>query len=213
MGLCIFFDIIYIVCKEKNKNIIGLFAKVLAAFCFITIGYMAYTSNKTQFIYLILFGLVLDGIGDLFLALRNIFAKNLTFLIGSISFLCGHIMFLRAELLIENNYLINCIIFAVITGAILFYLFNKVCHFNKIYTIVGIIYLIIIAMMVYMSLGIYLTHDSVKNLVFLIGAIFFMSSDIILVIYNFSKKEKWMHPVYSLLYFIGQLLISYSLHL
>lgn len=213
MGLCLFFDVIYIICKAQKRNIIGLFAKTLAAFCFITIGYMAYNASKTTFNLYILTGLVLDGLGDLFLALRNIFAKNLTFLMGSISFLAGHIMFIKALYLLENYYIIQCVICAVISGALLFYLFDKVCHFNKIFTIVGIAYLIIILMMVYFSAGVYLTASTVKHLVFTIGAILFVASDIILIIYNFSKKEKWMHPVYSVLYFVAQILISYSLHI
>ena len=40
-------------------------------------------------------------------------------------------------------------------------------------------------MMVYMSAGVYFTHETVSSLLFMIGAIMFVSSDIILVIYIF----------------------------
>lgn len=213
MGLCLFFDIIYIICKAKSKNIIGLFAKTLAAFCFITIGYMGYLVNKTSFSYFILFGLILDGFGDLFLAFRNIFAKNVTFIIGTLCFLAGHILFIRGLFLIQNSYFIHCVICAVLTGPIIFFMMNRICRFSKVLMVIGMAYITLISMMVYMSAGVYFTHETVSSLLFMIGAIMFVSSDIILVIYNFSKKEKWMHPVYSLLYFIGQLLISFSLHI
>ena len=213
MALCLFFDIFYIAFKAKKKNILGLFAKVLAALCFIIIGHFGYLGHKTIYTYYVVLGLILDGFGDLFLALRNIFAKNVTFLIGAICFLSGHIMYIRALSLLENNYLITCIVAGVILGAILFYLFNRVCRFSKVFTIVGIAYTSIIMIMVAMSVGVYYTYNSIYNLVFMLGAILFVSSDIILIINNFSKKEKWMHPVYSILYFIAQILISYSLHI
>lgn len=213
MGLCIFFDVMYLICKKYNRNIVGLFAKTLAAFCFITIGYIGYRINPSLFTKFVLIGLVFDGIGDLFLALRNIFAKNINFLIGTISFLIGHITFIRALFLLNNDYLIECIVVAVLLAAIMFSFYNRICHFNKIYTVVGICYLTIIYIMVVSSVGIYLTNQTLKNSVFMIGAILFVSSDMILILYNFSKKEKWMHPVYSVIYFVAQLFISYSLHI
>lgn len=213
MALCLFFDVLYIVCKAKKKNIIGLFAKTLAAICFIAIGYLAYSLNKTPFITIVLMGLLLDGLGDLFLALRNIFAKNLMFLIGALCFLAGHIMFIRALYMLENVYLLNCIIVGIITGAILFYLFNKTCRFSKIFTIVGIAYTSIIMIMLSMAVGVYFTNRIDSNLMFMLGAGLFVSSDIILILYNFSRKDKWMHPVYSILYFVAQVLISFSLHI
>lgn len=213
MALCLIFDIGYIVCKAKKKNIIGLISKTLAALCFIIIGYFAYKSNNTLFTQLILIGLVLDGLGDLFLALRNIFAKNIMFFIGTLLFLTGHIAFIRALTLLDNLYLVESIVGAVLLGSFIFYLIDKVCRFNKGFKIVGISYVIIILMMVCLSVGVYLTNAYTNHLVFMIGAILFVSSDIILSLYNFSRKDKWMHPTYSLFYFIAQILISFSLHL
>lgn len=212
-GLCIFFDLIYIKSKEKNKNVIGLFAKCLAAFCFITIGYLGYRNNPIQLNKYILIGLVLDGIGDLFLALRNLFAKDINFIIGTISFLLGHIMFIRSLFLMNNNYLVECVIGGVVLGAFIFYLYNRICRFSKIFTLIGVCYLSIIYIMAVSSIGVYLTNQTTRSLVFMIGAILFVSSDMILILYNFSKKEKWMHPIYSLLYFIAQIIISFSLNI
>ena len=213
MGLCILFDILYIFCVAKNKSVLGLFSKALAALCFIGIGYMAYVNHKTNFYQIIMMGLVMDGLGDVFLALRNIFAKNVNFIIGTICFLFGHILYIRALYLLGNDYLLPCIISSVIIGTLLFCLYAKICHFSKTIEFFGIVYLIMIVMMMTMSIGVYLTYSSISNLVFMLGAILFVSSDLILVLYNFYKKEKWMHPIYSILYFIAQILISFSLHL
>lgn len=213
MGLCIFFDLIYIKCYEKNKYFIGLFAKVIAAFCFITIGYMAYLDKNSLFYHYILLGLIFGGIGDLFLALKNLIAKNVMFIIGTISFLVGHILYLRALFLLDNYYLVDCLIGGVLFGTITFSFLDKICRLNKYFKVIGIVYMMMISIMVAMSIGAYLSNPNISNVIFMIGAILFVSSDIILSIYNFSKKEKWMHPVYSLLYFIAQILISFSLHI
>lgn len=213
MALCLFFDVLYIISCAKKNNIIGLIVKTLAALCFIAIGYFGYLDSKSNFSYFILLGLILDGMGDLFLALRNIFAKNITFFIGTLCFLAGHIMYIRGLFLIENNYLVFCIILGIFLGALLFYLFNKVCRFGKALYIVGIAYTSIIMVMVCLSVGVYMSNQITSNLVFMLGAGLFVSSDIILSLYNFSKKEKWMHPIYSVLYFVAQILISFSLHI
>ena len=213
IALCLLFDITYIVCKAKKKYIIGLFAKILAAFCFVTIGYMGYLTNKTVFTYCALMALVLDAIGDLCLGLRNIFAKNLMFFIGTLSFLAGHATFIKGLLLLENPSTFNCIIMGIIVGAVLFYLLYRVSTMPKIMIPVGIIYTLLISIFVFLSIGVYISNHTVKNLLFTIGAVLFVCSDILLIIYNFSKKQGWMHPVYSLLYFVAQISISYSLHL
>lgn len=213
IGLCLFFDIVYIICKAKKKNVIGLFAKLLAAFCFVTMGYMGYLANKTSFTYYASIALLLDAIGDVCLGLRNIFAKNIMFFAGSLSFLVGHIVFVKALFFLNNPFIFNCVIIAVIVGAIVYYLLSRVCTFHKVFVIVGIIYSILLSMFVFLSLGVYVNYQTAKNLLFLIGAILFASSDILLILYNFSKKQPWLHPVYSLLYFIGQIFISFSLHL
>lgn len=209
--LCLVFDFVYILCKKTGKNIIGLFAKSFAAICFISLGYLGYKSHTTNFSYLILLGLILDGIGDLFLAIRNIFAKNITFLLGALFFLAGHIVYIKALFPIDNNYLLQTIIFGVVAGTLLFTLFKKACKFSSIYNVVGIIYCIMILIMALLCVGIYFTNQSLNHLLFMLGAALFVCSDCILILYNFSKKERWMHPTYSLLYFIGQILISLSL--
>lgn len=213
MAICIIFDIGYIISGSKKKNIIGLFCKILAALCFIIIGYLGYKYSETAFNKYILIGLSLDGLGDLFLAFRNLFAKKVMFIIGSLCFLGGHIVFIRALSLFNNIYYIECIISSVVIGAFLFYLYDRICHFNKGLTVLGISYLVIISMMACLSVGVYITNATVRSIVFMMGALLFIASDIILIAYNFSRKDRWMHPVYSLLYFSAQIFISYSLFL
>ena len=213
MVLCLFFDILYIICKSKNKNVAGLFVKTAAAVCFLTIAYLGYINHKTTYTYMILCGLTMYALGDICLGLRNIFLKNIMFGIGAISFLIGHIVFIIALFPLNNIYKIECIIIGIIIGTILFAILYKVCRINRNFMIIGILYCTMISIMASLSVGIYVTSNTISNLIFMLGAGLFVSSDIILIMYNFSRKEKWMHPVYSLLYFIAQILISFSLHL
>ena len=213
ISLCIIFDIVYIICNTKQKNIIGLFSKTFAALCFICLGYLGYKVNSTAFNYFILIGLILDGFGDLFLAIRNIFAKNVSFLIGTLCFLAGHILYIKGLYILNNNYLLINIVLGLIIGSIIFRFYCKVCKLNKVLHYVGYVYISTIIIMVLMSIGVFLTTFETNSLIFMIGSLFFVSSDLILVLYNFSKRKKWMHPTYSLLYFIGQILISFSLHI
>lgn len=213
MVCCLFFDIIYIVCKRQNKNVIGLFAKTIASLCFIFMGYLGYKHYNSNFTFWILIGLILDGLGDLFLAFRNIFLKHIMFFAGAVSFLLGHIMYLKAQFPIANNFQLQCVIGGVTAGALIFVTMESICRFHKAYKYLGIIYCIMISTMASFAVGIYLTNESTTNLFFMIGSILFMCSDTILILNNFSKKEAWMHPVYSVLYYVAQLLISYSLFL
>lgn len=211
MAVCLFFDVVYIICKKQNKLIIGLIAKCIAALCFITIGYLGFKRHDSSFNYLILIGLILDGIGDLFLAIRNIAFKQAAFIIGALSFLAGHIFYIKAQFPIANIYQLQCMFIGIMAGSILMYYFDSVCRLKRGYKLLGIVYCIMISIMASLSVGIYLTNTIRPNLLFMIGSIMFMCSDFILVLNQFSKKKPWMHPIYSLLYFIAQLLISYSL--
>ena len=213
MAVCLFFDVVYIICKKQNKLIVGLIAKCIAAMCFITIGYLGYKGHNSSFNYSILIGLLLDGIGDLFLAIRNIAFKQVTFVIGALSFLIGHVFYIKAQFPIINYYQLQCVFSGIVFGSLLMYYFDSVCRFKRGYKLLGIIYCIMISIMASLSIGIYLTNMTKPNLLFMIGSIMFMSSDFILILNQFSKKKSWMHPVYSLLYFIAQLLISYSLYI
>lgn len=213
MCLCIVFDVLYIVHKRNKKYLLGLIDKTIAVLCFIIIAYMAYKNNSSSFNYAILFVLILDGVGDLFLALRNLMLKSTMFFIGAISFLAGHILYLKTLFPINNIYRIECVIAGVMFGSIVYVIMEKACKFPKALNYIGVIYCIMILLTASFTVGIYLTAQSISNLVMMIGTLLFVSSDCILMLDNFSKGSYWMHPVYSILYFLAQIFISYSLHL
>ena len=214
--ICILFDLGYIYCKERQYNLCGFFCKSLAVLCFITIGLLAYKDNNSSFCLSIIIGLVLDGLGDVFLAIRNFKNNKKWLILGGIMFMFGHLLYIGA-LLSENITSIFVDFVFIFIGFQLGYIFMKIMQKNlnlsKGYIVLGSIYCPLIFMVMTMSLCTYLNFKSIPNLVFLIGSILFVSSDVILILNNFGMKKKWMHPTYSLLYFIAQILISYSLHL
>lgn len=213
MCLCLLFDIVYIVCKAKQKFYVGLLAKTLASLLFVCIGYFGYKTYPSNISLLVLEGLILGAFGDLFLGLRNLYAKNVNYIIGSLCFLCGHIMYFRSLFIMGNSYLFDSIVFAIVFGTLVLYLIYKICRYSDIYLVVGVIYIYTISIMTFSSYGVYFTNPSIRSLLFMIGSTLFYASDIILIVYNFSLKKKWMHPIYSLAYFLAQLIISYSIFL
>lgn len=215
--LCILFDIGYLYSKSVDKNKIALVSKTLAALCFIIIGFNSLKENESSFALGICIGLVFDGIGDLLLALRNINNKKHWFILGGLSFLLGHFLYIGSLIDVgletKNDLLFIFVISGLLIGLVALYILTRICRINKAYLILGFIYSPSIFAVLTTSIYVYISYTNITDLIFLIGALLFVSSDMILIINNFGIKRKWMHPVYSLLYFVGQILIAYSLNI
>lgn len=213
---CILFDLSYIYCKGRQYNLCGFFCKSLAVLSFISIGLLAYKDNESSFCLSIIIGLILDGLGDVCLALRNFNNNKKWFVLGGVMFAYGHLVYIGA-LLSEGILMINLeLVFTsigIVLGIIYVKLIKDRLSLSKGYVFLGNMYCSLIFMIMSLSLCVYIITKSVSMLAFLIGSILFVSSDVILILNNFGLKKKWMHPTYSLLYFMAQILISYSLHL
>jgi len=203
---------LYIKYSEEKKYVLACVCKTTAAILFISIGYLAYQNNPSEFNKLILIGFIFDGIGDFFLALRNLFLHTAMFATGTMSFMVGHVFFIYALGFIVNN--IKLIIaIGIVLGVIMYLLYCKVCKFPTIFKIIGPIYCMMIVIIATSATKNFVTILSLKNFLMMIGLLLFNGSDLILIIYNFSKREKWMHPLYSLMYFLGQCILGLSLFL
>ena len=213
--LCLICDITYIICKARNINKIGVIAKTIAAFCFI---FLAYPNNgifESEFHLTIFVALVFDGIGDLLLSIRNINNDRKWLIIGGLAFMVGHVLFVGGllELNVFENRIIQFMNIGEIIGIIVIHAITYKTNLSKPLKIFGYIYGALIFAMLFMSICTYIDYRYLYNLIFLIGISLFVSSDVILIRYNFVHKDKWMHPTYSLCYFIGQILIAVSLNL
>jgi len=200
----------YIRFINKNKNVLGAIAKTIASLLFVLIGYLAYKEDPSLLNRYILIGFVFDAIGDVLLALRNLFLHTAMFASGTISFMIGHVFFISGL----NHYVDNMLLiiaFGVVLGIVMYMLYYKVCTFPTIFKIIGPIYCMMIVIIATSAIIGFSKTLAVKNLTMMIGLLSFNLSDMILIIYNFCKKEKWLHSVYSFLYFFGQCVIGISL--
>lgn len=203
------FGYLYYLYQKSFK--VALVSKTLASLCFILIGCRAYLSNNSELALLIVIGMIFDGLGDVFLGIRNIAFKEKMFLFGTFSFMIGHVFYLVALIYINRTDLLWVILAGALMTAIFFYFALRHCKLRKSqYVILPIYALMIYSIMVY-GIFIYVKSGSVNHLLFMVGTIMFACSDTILSFYNFGKRKGWMHPVYSLLYYVGQLLIAFSL--
>ncbi len=122
VGIAIILLIFYIIFKCKNYDLKELFLKISISFLFVLLALVAtYKSNKFDaFNLLIIIGLLLGLLGDIFLDLKYIDTtrtKGYTYG-GFISFGIGHILFIIAMLLMYRTS-IPFIILAIILTIIL----------------------------------------------------------------------------------------------
>lgn len=92
--------IIFLVLRVKKGGIAALYAKAIASCCFIATALAAMNRNRVflEFGTLILAGLILGMLGDIWLDLKWIYLqdKDLYLYAGFISFLLGHLCFITA---------------------------------------------------------------------------------------------------------------------
>ncbi|MDO4940420.1 MAG: lysoplasmalogenase [Erysipelotrichaceae bacterium] len=194
-----------------KKQKIALIFKTVASLCFIVLGVKAYLINNSKILLLFVIGMLFDGLGDVLLGIRNIAFKEKMFLFGTYSFMIGHIFYLAALIYKDWSNIALILLIAAILTCIYFYFTYHHCKLKKIqYFILPIYALMIYGIMVF-GIYNYLNVSSTNNLAFMIGAIMFACSDTVLSFYNFGNRKGWMHPVYSFLYYVGQLLIALSL--
>ena len=209
---CILGQLGYIFFSEKKKFVVALLCKTFASLCFCIIGFINYSANNNFANKLIIYGLIFDSIGDVFLGLRNLFAKDLMFVSGSLSFMAGHIFYILFFVRSISNYFLYMIIGSII-GLIIYIIIIKICELKSVYKVIGIIYCLMIYIICLLGVGLYLESNIFRNLLIMIGVLLFTCSDTILIVYNFYQKKHWMHPVYSGLYYIAQIVIALSIGL
>ena len=223
-GLCVIGIIlqgIFIVVEHKEKYVPAVILKGLASVIFCIIGYIALTNGATTeagntFIKSIFIGLILGAIGDILLGLRFVFEKigQKIFLAGIASFLAGHILYLVALIPLSSSIII-CTILGLVVSAIILTIIFKVFDVKLAFKIFGVLYISAVVVMTFIAGGNCITSGFEKNaLVYAIGAILFMVSDIVMIFNTFGNTSRFSLRITNLtLYYFGQLLIASSLFL
>ncbi len=211
VGLAI--DIWFISAELREKMAKATVLKGLASFVFVLLGVFCYLLSDTPFGKLILIGLILGMIGDIFLNLRNQFegGKSMKiFAVGILAFLSGHFLYIAA--LIKHNpgiILIALVLTAIISLLAIPALMKRVTAPSKGMKIFGYVYLVIVIAMFSCAATLLIKSGfTAFNIVFTIGGLLFMVSDFIMIYYSFGKKIKALRVTNLLSYYIGQLLIA-----
>ena len=198
--------------REFRKSYIqAVVLKGLASVCFVVLG--ALCSPGTHTANLIVIGLILGCVADVLLNLRYVFLikGQLIFLVGILVFLSGHIMYLAAVLPMCANWLVCFIVGVVLTALLMMWIFRQITA-KKAFKIFGVFYIGAIMLLNCVAIGNLITSPSAFTAIFAAGAVFFLVSDIVLILNTFGQKTRQSLRVTNIsLYYIGQLLIAVSL--
>lgn len=218
LGVAVIMAVIYITVELTQKPLISLYVKALASLSFIILGTYSLLVNANdipEFMGWILLGLASGMIGDIVLALRPLRPKEedkLIIVFGIISFSIGHLFYLTALLMMSTFSWISLIV-----GLIAFFIvvvMSYIMKFNmKIARIPSYVYAFLIFFMVGQSVmaGSQSNYQT-SSVLFLLGAILFGVSDLILApIYYTDKSSKVMIALNLLTYYGAQILIALSI--
>lgn len=198
--------------KEKQESYVrAVILKGLASLCFVVLGLMC--SPGTPMARLIVIGLVLGCVADVMLNLRWVFKEKgqLIFLVGILIFLSGHIFYLAAVLPMCTHRLLCILIGTVLTVLLMVWIFGRITA-KKAFKIFGVFYIGAIMILNCVAVGNLIAAPSFFTGIFAAGALFFLISDIVLILNTFGSASKMSLRVANIgLYYIGQLLIALSL--
>jgi len=204
----------FIAVEHKEKYVLADILKGCAAFMFVCIGFISYLRvTNDSFGLKIVIGLIFGMIGDILLNLRFVLKENgqKAFLAGILAFLIGHILYLMALIPLASAVIIDVVVGAVLAAVLLAYIF-KTMDVKLAFKIFGVFYLGAVIIMTVMAIHIAVTTGNIHDIVYAIGAVLFMTSDIVLIFNTFSGTTKFSLRITNLsLYYIGQLLIAGSL--
>ena len=205
--ICLVGQASYIYFNTKRKNTIALLSKIIASISFVCFAYF----NSAFSFNLIVIGMIFDALGDALLGIRNIIAEKKMFYLGALSFMIGHVFYIFHVLVKVKSLIVYALILATILVYLTLKLIKKLCRISKTQNIIAIIYLSLVFIILTLGICAYMNCLNNKWLLFMIGSFLYATSDVLLIIYNYAIKNNWLHPLYSCLYYVGQLLIAFSL--
>lgn len=206
---------IFIAAEHKEKYVPAVVLKGTAAlvFCCIGISAMTTASGNLSFARLVVTGLCFGALGDILLNLRFVFPKagQKIFLAGVAAFLTGHILYLCAIVPLSRN-LVPCLVLGVLAAAALLTWIFRTLTVKLAFKIFGVLYIGAIVLMTAVAMGNVLTAPGTAAWMHAVGAVLFTLSDIVLIFNTFGSESRFSLRITNLtLYYLGQLLIAFSL--
>lgn len=216
--IAILFAVLYIVVELTQKPLIALVFKALASLAFIALGLTRLLDGYQVFQQVMgwmILGLVSGLIGDILLALRPLRPKEedkLIILFGIIAFSIGHIFYLIGLNIIEPFFILSfgfgfVVACVVLLGSIVFKFKMGIARYPSYF------YAFLIFTMIFQSFILRTTYPSQSAYtLFMMGAILFGVSDLILApIYFAGNTKKLMVSLNLITYYGAQILIALSL--
>jgi len=203
--------------REHGKHYVSAAVlKGLASLCFVLFGVLgSRLSGDAALARLVVVGLLLGCAADVLLNLRFVFEKHgqPIFLLGILVFLSGHVVYLAA-IAPGARYLVPSLLAgAVLTALLMKWIFTQITA-KKAFKIFGVFYLGAIMLLNCVAVGNLLAAPSAFTGIFAAGAVLFLVSDIVLILNTFGSESRFSLRIVNLsLYYIGQLLIAWSLQL
>lgn len=213
--LCLLLAGAFIAVEHKQKYVPAVILKGLASACFVALGLItSKICGDARIAKLVVTGLLLGAVADVLLNLRFVFPEKIgskVFLVGILVFLAGHIFYLAALIPHCPNVWLYIAVGAVLTALTMMWIFKKISA-KKAFKIFGVFYIGAIMIMTYVALGALIGNGGKGHIMFFIGAVLFLVSDIVLILNTFGKETKFSLRITNLtLYYLGQLTIAMSL--
>lgn len=209
---------VFITVEHKEKYVPAVILKGSASFVFCFLGVIAFLNADAHYLpiaIMIVAGLVLGAVGDILLNLRFVFqnASQKIFLAGIAAFLIGHIAYMVSLILVSKSILI-CTVCGVLVAAVLLTIIFKSFELKTAFKIFGVLYIGAVCLMASYAIGNAITYNYVRTcLLYAIGAVLFLISDVVLIFNTFGSTQRFGLRITNLsLYYIGQLLIAFSLY-
>ena len=209
--LCLVLAAVFLYKESKGDYVPAVVLKGLASLCFVVIGLMC--SSGTQLEKLVVWGLILGCVADVLLNHRFVFKEKgqLVFLVGILVFLSGHILYLAAILPLCANRVLCFVIGVVLTALLMVWIFKRITA-KMAFKVFGVFYIGAIMLLNCVAVGNLIAGPSAFTWQFAAGALFFLVSDIVLILNTFGPESRQSLRCTNIgLYYIGQLLIALSL--
>lgn len=212
VGLCL--QVVFILTERAGNYKAAVLEKGLASLMFVLLGFAGLSiATLPTFAKVVVAGLVFGLIGDVCLNLRFVLEKagQKIFLGGILAFLIGHILYLVALVPLAAKLWVWLVSGLLVAAALLYWILTSV-EAEKAFKVFGVVYIGAVVLMTAVSVGVYVTRRTPGALLYMVGAVLFTASDIILIFNTFTKDGKaWMRPANLLLYYLGQLFIALSI--
>ena len=179
---------------KGNQKFFGVFKPITTILIIALAGYGNY-QNPTDYSIIIIYGLILSLIGDVFLVYKKYFLQ------GLIAFSFAHIAFLFAFISLFD-FSINVyalMILAIISLAYYSFLYKSLASFK----IPVAIYIFIIVMMNLQAWGLMIYDFKPEFIAIAIGSLFFSFSDMVIAYDKFKKPFRFSEALILLTYWIA----------